>query len=255
MDRLISRFVTTSDDRRNDFIFDLPECWWSRPYEYAWAAEFADRDATVLDAACGIEHPLKFHLAKTCRACHACDIDPRILNQPEMRSVIEAGFGESSARQLFEPQSPAIRYSVASLTDLPWSDATFDRVFCISVLEHLKDRFNKWPFLRHARPLLPFVREDIFDSLVEFRRVLAPGGLIVLTFDCPRISLRYLCDAVRRAGLRFASEVNLERPAKAIYSAEHKLHCFRAVLCHDVAARQLAPATIPPHDTSASAST
>jgi|GEM_PF-3142635 len=93
MDRLISRFVTTRDARRNDFVFDLPECWWNRPYEYACAAEFADRDATVLDAACGIEHPLKFYLAKMCQACHACDIDQRILDQSEMRSLIRAGFG------------------------------------------------------------------------------------------------------------------------------------------------------------------
>ena len=76
MDRLISRFVTTRDARRNDFVFDLPECWWNRPYEYACAAEFADRDATVLD-----------------QACHACDIDQRILDQSEMRSLIRAGFG------------------------------------------------------------------------------------------------------------------------------------------------------------------
>ena len=136
MDRLVSRFVTTRDARRNDFVFDLPECWWSRPYEYAWAAEFADRDATVLDAACGIEHPLKFHLARVCEACHACDIDRSVLDQHEMRSLIQAGFGESSARRLFEPQAPAIRYSVASLTDLPWPDATFDRVCFRAVLCH-----------------------------------------------------------------------------------------------------------------------
>lgn len=253
MDHLISRFVTTHDERRNDFVFDLPECWWSRPYEYAWAARFADRNATVLDAACGIEHPLKFHLAQTCRQCHACDIDIRILNQSEMKSLIRAGFGESSIQSLFASGFPQINYSVASLTDLPWSDATFDRVFCISVLEHLKDRFNKWPLLRAARPFLPFVHQDIYESLLEFRRVLAPEGLIVLTFDFPRINLQYLCDAMRRAGLKFAGDVDFERPRNAIYSAGHRLYCFRAVLCHEVTEPQFAPATNRERDALASA--
>lgn len=49
----------------------------------------------------------------------------------------------------------------ASLFDLPWPDASFDALVCLSVLEHLRD-------LRAA--------------LDEFRRVLRPGGIAVLGF-------------------------------------------------------------------------
>lgn len=245
MDRLTSRFVTTVDEQQRSFVFELPESWWSRPYEYAWASRFVAPDATVLDAACGVGHPLKFHLAETCQSCHACDLDDQLLDQPGMRTIISGGFREEVSASIFRSGGPKIRYSVASLVDLPYSDATFDRIFCISVLEHLKDRFNKFAVLRRVRPLLPLAGQDIFHSLTEFNRVLAPDGLIVLTFDFPRINLAYLCDAIQRAGLRFASDVDFELPTNAVYSKQNGLYCFRAVLCHQTSAFSSTSASIP----------
>jgi hypothetical protein len=51
---LRSRFVTTGDPKITRLIYDLPETWWSRFYEYAWAAEFVRETDIVLDVACGM---------------------------------------------------------------------------------------------------------------------------------------------------------------------------------------------------------
>jgi len=55
-----------------------------------------------------------------------------------------------------------VTFAPARLQDLPLEDASRDAVCCISVLEHTNEY------------------ERILD---EFRRVLRPGGLLVLTFD------------------------------------------------------------------------
>lgn len=82
MDKYQSRFITTNDIREDEFVFKIGKNWWSRPYEYAWAAEFVEPDDVALDAACGVIHPLKFYLAQKCSEVYACDLDGAI-NAPE----------------------------------------------------------------------------------------------------------------------------------------------------------------------------
>ncbi len=52
----------------------------------------------------------------------------------------------------------------ADITDLPAASQTYDAVFCISVIEHLP-------------------REQMSRALTEMRRVLTPGGKLLLTTD------------------------------------------------------------------------
>ncbi len=59
------------------------------------------------------------------------------------------------------------RYAVATTAALPYREDTFDRVFSISVLEHMDD-------------------ETLRNAMREMERVLKPGGLLVLTFDFHR---------------------------------------------------------------------
>lgn len=55
-------------------------------------------------------------------------------------------------------------FELESASELTFPDNYFDRVFCISVIEHMED-------------------DIIAKSIQEMERVLKPGGLVLLTFD------------------------------------------------------------------------
>ncbi|MDQ6422465.1 class I SAM-dependent methyltransferase [Paenibacillus sp. LHD-117] len=211
-DRRSSRFFVAGDASADTFLFKLPPTWWSRPYEYEWAKEFVRQDNVVLDAACGISHPFKFVLSELCREVHACDIDPRITSPDEIVLDIENDFGAEAARQFPRSYLNIIRFCRANLASLPYGDRTFDRIFCISVLEHLD--FG-----------------TMLRSFHEFRRILKDDGKLVVTFDYPIIQFDALRAALADAGLVFASDVYYEMPDDALYSDLYgvRLFCFRAV--------------------------
>jgi len=221
-----SRFVVEADPRAGSFVFDMPPEWWSRPYEYDWASRFAEANDVALDAASGVPHPLKFYLVDHCREVHAVDLDERITDPAAIRAETESAYQVEMPQRYLDD----VDYRLASLTDLPYADGTFDKVYCISVLEHLRDPFNKWPWLLPLRPLLGFVTPTIELSLREFRRVLKDDGLMVLTFDHPRISLAYVDHLVQSLGLEFAGPHDYAIPADALAWPERGLRCFRAVL-------------------------
>ena len=231
-DTINSRFFTESDPRAERVIFRIPDYWWSRPSEYAWAVNVAKPGTTVLDAASGICHPLKFKLFEMGCTVKACDLDERILSPEAIRDEVLEVFGEEDAVNLKPEFMADIDYSRASLTALPYVDKTFDSVFCISVLEHLPDSFNaNYRRLRPFKRLVqPFVKQDISKTLSEFKRILKDDGQIALTFDFPRINLEYLVSAAADNGLTFAGEVQLAPPEDALFAEKHGLRCFRALL-------------------------
>jgi SAM-dependent methyltransferase len=230
VDNLAPRFFTVNDPQKKRFTLELPQCWWSRPYEYAWASGFIGKNDTVLDAACGVEHPFKFYLSDHCKEVYACDYDPRILSREAILLGVKDVFGENAAKTLSERYLNDIHYSKAPLTALPYPDGMFDKIFCISVLEHLKDFFNKYSMLYGINFLRFFVSHDIYRSLQEFRRTLKDGGLIILTFDYPVININYLVKIVQMSGLSFAGPVSRDVPRDALYFQEMGLNCYRAVL-------------------------
>ncbi len=116
----------------------------SKRWEYPWALERAELapDDRILDAGCG------------------ASVFPPYLARQGYRT---------EALDLVEPGPPGggrlgVGYVRGDLERLPFSDGSFDVVFCISVLEHLAEEAMK-------------------GALGELARVLRPGGRLLLTTD------------------------------------------------------------------------
>jgi SAM-dependent methyltransferase len=136
---------------------DDPLKLWSRRFEYpfvyqrvvSFGQEEPNRPLRVMDAGSGVTY-FPYLVCETLpRASFVCvDNDKSYHRQFE-----EINKGTPHKRVVFVE---------ASLQKLPQDDKSFDAICCISVLEHT-DRYA--------------------EILREFRRVLRPGGLLVLTFD------------------------------------------------------------------------
>jgi SAM-dependent methyltransferase len=122
-----------------------PECvreiWYEHIHRYAFAAELV-RDKRVLDAACGEGYGAA-HLARAARSVAAVDIS-------------EASI--SHAKQRYH--SANLEFQIADCCDLPYADDEFNCVVSFETLEHL---------------------ENQADLLKEFRRVLEPGGFLLIS--------------------------------------------------------------------------
>lgn len=127
------------------------ELAWSRRWEYPWAileGQVAPGMA-VLDAGAG-HTTFGLYLAHALKAKYSAA-------DPDARS--REGF-VAHARRL----GVDVDYRLESLDRTTFEDGSFDRVFCISVIEHLP----------------PEVARSAFR---EWRRLLKPGGLLVVTMD------------------------------------------------------------------------
>lgn len=123
---------------------------WSRQVEWPWAVRAAGLKPyhDCLDVGSGWS-VLKYAIAKRCRFVECVDIDP-----PSVEKAW-ATTRKMGLRNLMHAQ--------ADVAHLPYDDDFFDRVFCVSVLEHVK--------VDHAA----CVREMV--------RVLKPGGALLVTLD------------------------------------------------------------------------
>ncbi|MEC0227225.1 class I SAM-dependent methyltransferase [Paenibacillus alba] len=209
---LESRFIHASDPSLHEFVFQLPDTWWSRPYEYAWCASFIDSNDIALDAACGIPHPFKFVLGERCKMAYACDLDPRVNAASDILDSVRSDISEEAAAKVSFSQSSHLQLCQASLTELPYADDFFDKIFCISVVEHLNST-------------------DMLLALKEFNRTLKDDGLLLLTLDYPTIQLEMFHQLVLEAGLSFYSAPSFDLPSNALHTdLWGGLYCFRAVL-------------------------
>ncbi|MFA5886399.1 MAG: class I SAM-dependent methyltransferase [Patescibacteria group bacterium] len=225
-----SRFFLVDDEKNSDFFFPLHPTWWSRFYEYIWASKFIEKTDISLDAASGICHPFKFYLADHGQETHALDYDPRILEEGEIKKEIFEVFGATGLNKMTPEYFQKIVYQKASLTKMPYENKKFDKIYCLSVLEHLNDWPNKYPYFNDHPGFDKFIPRNIEHSLREFRRVLKDNGLIILTFDYPTINLYYFKRIIERLNLTFAAAVDFTLPPRALYSPDKQLYCFRAIL-------------------------
>ncbi len=123
---------------------------WSRQFEWPWVLHHAELQSwhEVLDVGSGWS-VLKYALAKRCHSVIALDNDEPSI-QKTKESIRRMGFDNIAQLE-------------SDVRDMPFSDGRFDRVVCVSVLEHIPNRHEA--------------------AVKEMMRVLKPGGCLLLTMD------------------------------------------------------------------------
>lgn len=202
---LTSRFFTKDDEKVNKVIFPIPKTWWSRFYEYAWAMKFCNKEDIALDAACGIEHPFKLYLSQNCKEVYAIDIDKRITSRNKINKRMRKKLGIIDAN-IYKYR---LNLMHGDITSIPLPDKKFNKIFCISALEHLLDAGK-------------------IKALKEFHRILKDEGMLILTLDYPTTDFEIMKQFVEDSGFSFAGGINKSIPANAITGLG--LNCFRMVL-------------------------
>lgn len=219
---LCARFIKKTDPKITSLAnMTLPQSWWSRTYEYAWAVNFLGPNLVVLDAACGICHPFKWVMTKTCQETWACDLDSRIQDKYMILDDTYRDFGPRGAFELLEnPEYLNKTHLVnCSICQLPDFLPKFDRIFCISTLEHM-------------------TKIDRQKALREFCKKLKPNGLVVLTMDYPVVPPEELIEDATQVGLELVGDVDYHLPYDALtfepdnLTSSIRLNVFRCVLKH-----------------------
>lgn len=128
---------------------------WSRVWEYPFTAHWALRHLEgcsgglrALDAGSGITY-LPFLLAQ-----ERPDLSVDCFDQDQYLAPLYAS--------IVHPAAARVKFTAGSLQATGLPDATYDLIYCVSVLEHTRD---------HGA------------VLEEFHRLLKPGGALVMTFD------------------------------------------------------------------------
>lgn len=142
---------------------------WSREWEYAWAIVHANINKynTILDCGCG-GSPLMPFFANTigCQA-HGIDITYGNYFDKDPSSLISSTKPLANLKHFFIDPTTIVdnlHIDKQSLDNIKYKENYFDKIFCISVIEHLEE----------------FVARQ---GLKEMARVLKPGGKLFITLD------------------------------------------------------------------------
>ena len=154
---------------------------WSRAWEYPWAvlaAEFGPRTLAALDVGGG-GSPFALYLAVRGHESHVADpsLDQgtsfvfdrkkslyRNVRSLAKRVVLRAAGIHSLWGLPGKDGRHPVRFHACPADRLDFPERRFDRVFCLSVMEHIPR--SAWK-----------------DCMREFERVLRPGGRLVITLD------------------------------------------------------------------------
>jgi len=166
---------------------------WSREWEYPWAVLNASvtPGMAVADLGCG-GSPL-LPLLNRERGCAGFGIDLNLLSKEGTHNL--RGFRADPNTII-----PNIRWITRSMTDTGLSAASLDRVFCISVLEHVD-------------------ATTADKTFAEVARVLRPGGRLLITTDVDgahrtmTLTPEELIELARKRGLVIDGPSDFRRPA------------------------------------------
>lgn len=145
----VHRLTTTVDKESVFFAGTFGSIHWSRRFEWPWTlahAAIRPRDV-VLDAGGG-DAAFQFALARRC---------DHVVN-------LEASWAMADRSELLARRRGVVNIlaRIGDIAALPYVDGHFDKVFCISVIEHCKDPTA---------------------CATELYRVTRPGGRLLLTMD------------------------------------------------------------------------
>jgi len=145
-------------------ILNSNRLWAPRYWEYPWAIVNTQlrQEMQVLDVGSGWSI-FPMYLAKLGARVTAVDTD-----------VVQMSCISPFLARLV---SAEVRYEVGDAVGLEFPDNTFDRVYCISVLEHLEEE------TRNGKPFNARKRNLDIVAIQELLRVLKPGGFLAITAD------------------------------------------------------------------------
>jgi len=135
-----------------------------RRTEYPWAIKNGklDKGMKILDVGSGISI-FPIYLASKGHEITSIDFDEILMNRvsPELAKLSGVN----------------VNYSFGDATKIDFKDESFDRVFCISTIEHLEEEYQNGKYVNYHKKNL-----DV-KAISEMLRVLKPGGLLIMTFD------------------------------------------------------------------------
>jgi SAM-dependent methyltransferase len=176
------------------------ELYWSRKVEYPWALISSEairlegrnvkkqpkglKQVKVLDVGCGAS-PLLPYLAKRGYDCYGITPDPI---SDKYHDGLHGYIPDLGSRIDVD-----IEFKRVGMEAIPYADNTFDKVYCISVIEHIE--------------------EDIMvKGAKEMARVLKKGGLLTITMDThnPEVELPRAKKIIEASGLTLYGETNFD---------------------------------------------
>jgi len=149
-------YIAMNKNAYND-VADL----FSSTREYLWddlksLGKYVKEGDKVLDLGCG--NGRLQELFKTNSEQRTVNSEQRTVNNIEYIGVDQS----EGLIRIAKERTPGVEFHVAELTQLPFEDNSFDAIYCIAVFCHLPP-------------------ESHHQALAEMKRVLKPGGKIIMT--------------------------------------------------------------------------
>jgi 2-polyprenyl-3-methyl-5-hydroxy-6-metoxy-1,4-benzoquinol methylase len=165
---------------------------WSRRWEYPWAILAADLrpGLRALDAGCGASPLLRWLASEwSGLSLYGVDKGPETHDATTWKVKLLQTLGYVPIEGFHPGLDHRIQLRQESITQMSFQNGFFDRVFCISVIEHL-------------------ALEERGQAMSEMARVLKPGGRLLVTVDLPPDDSRAAEGIVEASGLQLLGSLD-----------------------------------------------